>query len=125
MKTATIEINGEEHTIQELRSRNNAAWRQSLQAHFDEIASLLEADVADGQALADVVRSVSGKLVKSVDLVRDLVARYAPDLPLDEAYDSEVIEAFAAVLALAYPFGGALERLIRSAGSLKQMTTQN
>lgn len=125
MKTATIEIDGDEYTVQELRSRDNAAWREKLQVHFDEIADVLEAELADGRVLADVVRSVSGKLVQSVDIVRKLVADYAPDLPLDEAYDSEVIEAFAVVLGLAYPFGAAVERLIRRAGSLQQMTTQN
>lgn len=125
MKTATIEIDGDEYTVQELRSRDNAAWREKLQVHFDEIADVLEAELADGRVLADVVRSVSGKLVQSVDIVRKLVADYAPDLPLDEAYDSEVIEAFTAVLGLAYPFGAAVERLIRRAGSLQQMTTQN
>jgi hypothetical protein len=48
---------------------------------------------------------VSGLLLNSIDNVKVLLASYAPDLPLDDAYDSEIMDAFAEVLSLAFPFG--------------------
>ena len=43
--------------------------------------------------------------------VTGLLADYAPDLPLEDAYDSEILEAFTEVLGLAYPFGSILGKL--------------
>ena len=69
--------------------------------------------------MADLVRSTSGMLLRSIDTVRELVVAYAPDLPLD--YDSEIIDVFGAILGLAYPFGSLLPRL-KALGSLASQT---
>jgi len=121
MRTVKVTLGGTTHTVQELRSRENAAWRQELESHFEDLAQLLDdapgLDLTDGQALAGLVRSVSGKLLRSVDVIRELVLAYAPDLEgaLDEAYDSEMLDAFTKILGLAYPFGSVLESLLKVA----------
>ena len=108
-KTVTVTLDGKEYTITEKRSRDNAAWRAKLEVPFQDLATLLESapgtDLTDGQSLAALVRSVSGMLLGSIEIVTGLLADYAPDLPLEDAYDSEILEAFGAVLGLAYPFG--------------------
>jgi len=117
MKTAKVTLDGEVYTITELRSRANATWRSRLEEEFEDLAMLIEAapqqEVTDAQGLANLVRSVSGKLINSVDILRELTVEYAPELaePLDEAYDSEMLDVFTAVLGLAYPFGGLISRL--------------
>ena len=126
MKTVRVVLNGQEHQVNELRSRQNAGWRQLLEAHFEELARALEhapdTDLTDGQAVARLVQTFAGKLLRSVDIVRELLTGYAPDLErvMDEAYDSEIIDAFIAVLGLAYPFG-----FSRLAGMLDQFSPAN
>jgi len=116
MKTVTITLNGTEYQVEELRSRANAAWRAQLEAHFEELAQALDGmgtlELTDGAALGNLVRTVSGKLLRSVTLVGDLVGAYAPQLEeaREEAYDSELLDAFTQILSLAYPFGVILER---------------
>lgn len=127
-KSVTVTLDGKEYTITEKRSRENAAWRKKLEGPFQDLAGLLEsapgADLTDGQSLATLVRSVSGMLLGSIEIVTGLVAEYAPDLPLADAYDSEILDTFSAVLGLAYPFGSLLPRL-RALGSLAKPTTPN
>lgn len=124
-KTVTVILDGNEYTITEKRSRDNAAWRKLLEEPFQDLAGLLEsapgADLTDGQSLATLVRSVSGMLLGSIDTVTGLLAEYAPDLPLADAYDSEILEAFTGVLGLAYPFGSILGKL-RAIGSQVKAT---
>ena len=127
-KSVKVFLDGKEYTITEKRSRDNAAWRVKLEGPFQDLAGLLESapgtDLTDGQSLAGLVRSVSGMLLGSIEIVTGLLAEYDPDLPLIDAYDSEILEAFGAVLGLAYPFGALLPRL-RALGSLAKPTTQS
>ena len=124
-KSVKVLLDGKEYTITEKRSRENAAWRKLLEGPFQELAGLLESapgtSLTDGQSLADLVRSLSGMLLGSIETVTGLLAEYAPDLPLLDAYDSEILDAFSAVLGLAYPFGSLLPRL-RALGSLASPT---
>ena len=127
-KTVTVTLDGKPYTITEKRSRDNAAWRVKLEGPFQDLAGLLESapgtDLTDGQSLAGLVRSVSGMLLGSIETVTGLLAEYDPALPLEDAYDSEKLEAFSAVLGLAYPFGSLLPRL-RALGSLAKPTKQS
>ena len=127
-KSVKVFLDGKEYTITEKRSRDNAAWRVKLEVPFQDLAGLLEsapgADLTDGQSLANLVRSVSGMLLGSIETVTGLLAEYDPSLPLDDAYDSEILDAFSAVLGLAYPFGSLLPRL-RQLGSLAKPTVQS
>lgn len=127
-KTVTVTLDGKEYTITEKRSRENAAWRKLLEEPFQELAGLLEsapgADLTDGQSLATLVRSVSGLLLGSIETVKELLGEYDPALPLADAYDSEILEAFTEVLGLAYPFGSLLSKL-RALGSQVGTTRQS
>jgi hypothetical protein len=117
MHSVTVRLNGQEHVITELRSRANAAWRKKLEVPFQDLAKTLEqapsVELTDSQALAHLVRTVGMTLLDSMETVQNLLVEYAPDLraDVDEAYDSEIVEAFTAVLGLAYPFGSVLSRL--------------
>jgi hypothetical protein len=114
-KQITITLDGEQYTITEKRSRDNAKWRQELGGPFAQLVDLLEAgpdvELTDMQSLANVVRSVSGLLLTSIDTVKALLASYAPTLPLENAYDSEIMAAFTEVLGLAFPFGSLVKKI--------------
>ena len=42
MKTVTVVLNGNEHIVHELRSRQNAAWRAKLEEPFAELARVCQ-----------------------------------------------------------------------------------
>jgi len=127
MQSVDVVLDGESYTIQEKRSRENREWRALLEGHFSELAAVLEdapdVDVTDGQALARLVRNASGKLLRSVDILGELLVAYAPQVQdvVGEAYDSEILEAFTAVLGLAYPFGSVIGRIRQIGSRLDQM----
>lgn len=114
-KPVTVILDGNEYTITEKRSRENAAWRRRLEGPFAELADLLEGgpstEITDMASLAALVRSASGLLIGSIDTIRELLADYATELPLDDAYDSEIMDAFVEVLGLAFPFGQVVNKI--------------
>ncbi len=122
MRKVSVTLNGKTIQVEELRRRANQAWRERLEAEFQEIAGVLEGagniELTDGAQIAGLVRTMAGKVIGSVDIIAGLLGEYAPELAaeLDEAYDSEVLDAFTAVLGLAYPFGG-LWAALRKIGS--------
>lgn len=117
MRTVTVKIAKKEFTINEKRSRENAEWRKSLEVPFEGLAALLKGapgtSLTDGESLSNLVKSVSGLLLGSIDKVIEFLIDYAPELEAvrEEAYDSELLDAFTAVLGLAYPFGRVLDRI--------------
>jgi hypothetical protein len=125
-KQVKVILDGQEYTITEKRSRENAKWRQELGGPFAQLVDLLElgpdVELTDMQSLAGLVRSVSGLLLTSIDNVKTLLASYAPELPLDDAYDSEIMNAFAEVLTLAFPFGSLINKVRGLSGA---QTAQN
>ena len=125
-KSIKVLLNDQEYTITEKRSRENAEWRKELGGPFSQLVDLLEmgpdVELNDLQSLANVVRSVSGLLLNSVDTIKGLLASYAEMPDLDNAYDSEIVEAFTGVLALAYPFGSLLTKI---RGLSARQTAQN
>ncbi len=130
MRKVTITLGDTETEVQELRSRANRGWRKSLEKHFEELGNALQGaggtDLTDGQSLAHLVKSVSATLLGSVEILTELVKEYAPDLPIDDySYDSEILEAFTAILGLAYPFGSVLDKIMSTASSMKPPTSQN
>lgn len=126
MRTAMIVLADTEYEVAELKSRQNRAWREKLEGHFQELAAALEnapdTELNDTQAVASLVRTVSGKLLGSVDLIIELVVAYDSVLEtaIDDAYDSEILDAFVAILGLAYPFGSTISRLVNQIGSLNK-----
>lgn len=129
MRTVTVMLDGQAHTVAELRSRANRAWREQLETQFTGLAAALQGapttNLTDGAALAGVVQSVAGTLLHSVETLTGLVHEYAPQLPLEDAYDSEVLDAFTAILGLAYPFGSVVERVMSGVSSLNRRTSPN
>lgn len=121
-KTVVITFEGVEHEIRMLRHRENAAWRQKLELPFaglvDEMDRLPEVEVNDMKALGRLVRTMSGTLLRSIDIVADLVVDYAPELKpvIENAFEDDILDAFVSILGLAYPFGSILPR-IRAIGS--------
>lgn len=115
MRSVEVTLAGRAYTITELPSRKNAEWRNSLQKPFGELVARLEgaADVELNKLndIGALVRSVSGTLLGSVDIITGLLFAYSPELAKDRehieanGYDSELLGAFTEVLKLAYPFG--------------------
>jgi len=127
MRTVIVTLNDQEFEIQELRSRANAAWRKSLQEPFEELAKTLETGldtvtVADGAGIANIIQSAAGLIIGSVDKVIELLLKYAPHLEevAKDAYDSELMDAFVAVLGLAYPFGSLISKILATVNGQKQ-----
>lgn len=128
MRTIEITLGGKTHTIRELPTQKNAAWRARLRQPFGELANLLQhamgVDLKDGPGLAGVVTTVSDLIMTSPDLLVDLVFAYSPELAAQRAtieadlYDSEVGEAFLAVLGLAFPFGALGRQAVAMLGTI-------
>ena len=130
MRTVDITLGGQAFTVRELPVRKNAGWRKALAKPFAELVQTLQtapdSQIDNAQSLADLVKSLSGALIDSVDTIVELLISYSPELEqareyLEEnAYDSEILEAFAGVLGLAFPFGtwkGQLGQLLAQFGN--------
>ncbi len=113
MRSVEVTLGGKPYKVTELPTRQNAAWRKELQSHFGALAALLSnapstklADLAD---VGTLLTALSGQLIGSIETITDLVLAYMPGVDgkkLGEAaYDSEILEAFAKILTLAFPFG--------------------
>ncbi len=121
MKTAKVSIAGRQYTINELPRKQNAAWRDRVQGLFDEVTGeirgLPEQEIGSRVGAADLIESLTRRLTGSVDVIVDLIFSYAPEFGDDaqrineEAYDSEILEAFWAVAKLAFPFGSLIQRV--------------
>lgn len=120
MRTETVQIGDKQYTIREKKRKANAKWRQAFQAQFTEVADLIEGlptiDLTP-TAIGELLRQITTKVGGSVDKMAELVFNYSPELNKDrevieeEAYDSDIMAAFTAVLKLAYPFGSLVEML--------------
>jgi hypothetical protein len=120
-KTVTVTLGEQQHTIEQLRRRESSGWRKGLQGPIDElvgpIVTILEApevDLRDAAGLRAIGKAIVPLLTDSVDRCAEALVAYAPNLrdAVDQAYDEEIIAAFAEVLRLAFPFG-ALRTLFR------------
>ncbi len=121
MKITKITIAGKEYKITELPRKKNAAWRERVQGEFTEIADMVrglpDQNVGSTAGVAGLIESFAKKLTGSVDILVDLIFSYSPALRKDaerideEAYDSEILEAFWAVAGLAFPFGSLIQRV--------------
>lgn len=120
MKTAVVTIGEKSYTVREAKRKASAKWRQAFQAEFTDVANLIEGlprTEMTPEALGGLLHQIVGKVGGSVDILAELVFDYSPELAADretieeEAYDSEIMAAFTAVLKLAYPFGSVLETM--------------
>ena len=121
MRTETVTLAGTEYTIAELPLRRNAEWRQQVNEAFQGMVGLLgetqKVDLSDTANVFGLLQRAGDMVIHAPDTIVDLTLAYAPDLrqALDgDVYESELMEAFAACLRLAFPFG----RVTRLLGSL-------
>ncbi len=137
-ESVTVTLAERQYLIKELPSRKNMAWRQALKEPFGDLvdalanAPALEVDSSAGlQQLADLVRTLTSRVIGSIDLMRELLFDYSPSLAEDrdrievDGYDSEIVGAFTQVLQLAFPFGQVINlaaRAIEKAGQQAKRT---
>lgn len=126
MKTAKVTLAGKLYTVTELPRRKSAAWRERLAESMTGLVQLLEAapaamgaaNAANMRGLLPAATLATQQVLGSIDTAYELLLEYAPELARDkerlddEAYDSEIVEAFMAILGLAYPFGAAAGRIL-------------
>lgn len=115
MKSIKIALAGKTYTVNELPRKKNAAWREQFQAEFAEVADALvamaDSDIANADSVAALLRSVMGQVNGAVEKIVALLLAYSSSIAADgerieeEAYESELLDAFLEVLKLAYPFG--------------------
>lgn len=127
MNEVIVRLGGQSYTVKALPIRQSKAWRKQLEGPFRELSTALESagsvELTSGGDIARLVRSFSGTLIGSIDLLLDLLFAYSPALAADrerieaEAFDEEALAAFAEVLKLAYPFGQLLALVNGRTGS--------
>jgi hypothetical protein len=121
-KTVKVTLGGTEYTIEELKAKANAAWRKRLGEQLQGVAELMDSDISDADTLRALAGLVMNRIMPAVDTMRDMLLDYCPAIRADrkrieeEAYDSEIMDAFVKVLALAYPFGSAIQRISSLSG---------
>lgn len=144
-KTAKVYLGSREYIISEKVMGVTQKWREHLrhssvmlifQSLDEAVASVLgvvEGGIENIKAeqvipIARILPIIVNGLSNSIDDVLDLLFDYSPELRedkewlLENAYDSEAIEAFIVVVKLNFPIG-ALWNLIR--GSRVQVTSTN
>ncbi len=128
MNKRTITLGEKTFLITELPARRQAAWRRELETKLEPVLGIIEQagaglELRSNDDIFRLANSVGRLLVSAPDLLIDLLFAYAPNLSaeketiLDTAYDSELIAAFSAVLAMAYPFGS-VAKLVSLANGL-------
>lgn len=125
MKSVTVTLAGRDMVIKELPSRKASAWRRELAKVLTPLLGLVEkagegVEISNSQDIMLLVRQVAPLIAESPDIVVDLLCSYAgtTEIDLDEVYDSEIMDAFVAVLGLAYPFASLGNYLRRASGSV-------
>ncbi len=127
MKSATVVLGGQGYEVKALPIKQSKAWRSQLEGPFGALAGALEGagqiDLGNGLDIGRLVRTLSGTLIGSIDLLMELLFAYSPELAADrkrieeEAYDEEALIALTEVLKLAYPFGVVLGMVNGRTGS--------
>lgn len=118
MRKTTLVLGEQEYVVPELPRKQNAQWRAAFEAAFVDAASgltgMADVDISGAEGLETAVRGLMGQINGAVDTAVSLLFQYADVLSDDagrieeRAYDSEIVDAFVAVLGLAYPFGSLL-----------------
>lgn len=137
MKTETIQLGDREYQLSELPLRKAKAYRERLREPFGNLVDLFErtpkTEIDNARQVSQLIRSMSDTLLNSVDTVADLLLEYSEvlgndrDYILDNAYGSQVVDAFIAVLGLVFPFfgterGSKLTKAMAAIGSSNALT---
>ena len=118
----TVTLGEKKYEIKAKTMRDNKAWRDQFGKPFELIVSALtgmgDINLSDGKGLGGLVSSLKVLLLGSMDLIVEMLYAYVPAIAADaeylqdNAYDDQIVDAFVAVLQLAYPLGG-LTKVIR------------
>lgn len=120
MRSVTVKLAEREYTVYELKARQNQNWRDQLKTRFTTLADVIgnaPATELNTAGVSGLIRSVTDLIMDSIGDVREAILAYSPELSADRAfieenaYDSEIMDAFVEVLTLAFPFGGTLKRV--------------
>lgn len=132
MKEIVIQIGGVDYEVPPLKIKPARIWRETLSSKFDVIVNAMTGagiiEVKDLKGIGELVDSLRGTLIGSIDTVFDLVCSYAPAIEKDrerieeDAYDEEIIEAFTKILVLAFPLG---KILLTMSGLAASTTSKN
>ena len=139
-RTTTIKLGAKSYRITELPRNKNKAWLKSLKGLADNLMGQVQGisgeEITDWDSLKGKASGIIGSVVElvSTDTMLERMYDYSPELRAeaqeieesDELYDSEIVDAFVGVLALATPFGGlwkqATSLLSRGANALQTGT---
>jgi len=134
MKTIQVSVAGRDYTITPLPIKKNREWRKQFEAPIQDAANLLaevggyaDQEFADASnMIGSIGKAVSGKLptvinhlLGSADMITDAVFDYSPAMKKDRkyieenGYDSELVSCFLSILGLAFPFGQAIQGLLK------------
>lgn len=124
-RTAQVTIDGADYTLTEPRMRQAAEWREQFAALlWNDLADLLPQiphieinSAADMLALAQQYMPL---LLQKVEAVGNLCVRFDP--AFENAYQSEIINAFPKVVDLAFPFGALMSLGTALAGVSEEPT---
>ena len=134
MKTIQVTVAKREYTITPLPIRKNREWRKQFEAPIQaaanlvaEVGSQASGEFEDGAALinkvlgvaADSIAPMVDHLLGSADLIVSAVFDYSPAMKKDKKWiednglDEEMVSCFMSILGLAFPFGRAIEGLLK------------
>jgi len=126
-----VEIAGKSYALTEPNLKQSRAWRAAVAAQVGDlsvIGRVLSQEINDGLDLADIAStlSVDGDIERLVstafnspDVVLDIVCSFNPALEndkaalADNAKMSELLSALVSQVSLVYPFGVAVNQVIK------------
>ncbi len=145
MKIIQIEIAGRTYDVSPLPIKANREWRKQFDAPLRtavdfaaEIGTFTANEFEDsktmiatiGKALSGRLSEVANILLGSADMIVEAVFQYSPAIAKDRkhieenGFDEELVAAFMKLLALAFPFGRAIQGLMKL-GQGEQLTEAN
>ncbi len=127
-RTAEVTIDGKPYTLTEPRLRAAEEWRQRFTALlWDDMADLLpqipNIEINSPADILTLAHQYMPLLLQKVAAVGDLCVQFDP--AFENAYQSEIINAFPKVVDLAFPFGALLSLGTALAGASEEPTKPN
>jgi hypothetical protein len=134
MKTVQVSVAGREYTITPLPIKKSSEWRKQFDAPirdaanlFAEVGSYADGEFEDmskmvgeiGKAVSGSLPTVINHLLGSADMITKAVFDYSPELKKDKkhieenGFDQEIVSCFISILGLAFPFGQAIQGLMK------------
>jgi hypothetical protein len=128
MREITVTLGGQPYQVRQPPNKRESAWRKQLR---ETIAPLLDVmmnferiEFSTPADIAAFLQRFAPMLLDAPDLMLEMLYEYSSELAaqreaIDEsAYSDEVLEAFKAVLGLAFPFARDLAAVMRAGQGL-------